>query len=78
VVAFENGPGHGFTARAHRAVLTGASAAKCRQGLHLDLLHGTSYKPQHGDLGEGGRREVLTGEAVGVAAADGIEGENSS
>jgi hypothetical protein len=35
-------------------------------------------KPQHGDLGEGVRREVLTGEAVGVAATDGVEGENSS
>jgi hypothetical protein len=57
-------------------VLTGALAAKRRQVLHLDLLHGTSYKPQHGDLGEGSQREVLTGEAVGVATADGIEGEN--
>jgi hypothetical protein len=55
-------------------VLTGTLAAKCRQGLHLDLPHGTSYKPQHGHLGEGGWREVLTGEAVGVAAADGVEG----
>jgi hypothetical protein len=58
-------------------VLTGASMAKRRQGLHLDLLHGTSYKPQHGDLGEGGRREVLISEAVGVEAADGVDGENS-
>jgi hypothetical protein len=59
------------------AVLTGASATKRRQGLHLDLLHRTSYKLQHGDLGEGGRREVLTGEAVGVAAVDDVVGENS-
>jgi hypothetical protein len=59
------------------AVLTGASVAKRRQGLHLDLLHGTSYKLQHGNLGEGCRREVLIDEAVGVAAVDGIEGENS-
>jgi hypothetical protein len=58
------------------AVLTGASVAKRRQGLHLDLLHRTSYKLQHRDLGEGGRREVLAGEAVGVVAADGVEGEN--
>jgi hypothetical protein len=58
-------------------VLTGASAAKLRQHLHLELLHGTNYKPQHEDLGEGGQREVLTGEAVGVVAADGVEGENS-
>jgi hypothetical protein len=28
-------------------------------------------------MGEGGWREVLTVEAVGVAAADGVEGENS-
>jgi hypothetical protein len=61
----------------HSVVLTGASAAKRQQGLHLDLLHGTSYKPQHGDLGEGGWREVLTSKAVGVAVADGVEGENS-
>jgi hypothetical protein len=60
------------------AVLTGASAAKRRQGLHLDLLHRTGYKPQHGDLGERGQREVLTGEAVRVAAADDVMGENSS
>jgi hypothetical protein len=58
-------------------VLTSVSAAKCQQGIHLDLLHGTSYKPQHGDLGEGGRREVLTSETVGVVAADGIKSENS-
>jgi hypothetical protein len=48
----------------HGTVLTGASAAKCRQGLHLDLLLGSSYKLQHGDLGKGGWRVVLTGEAV--------------
>jgi hypothetical protein len=58
-------------------VLTGASAAKRRQGLHLELLHKTSYKLQHGDLGEGGWREILTSEAVRVVAADGVEGENS-
>jgi hypothetical protein len=57
-------------------VLTGASAAKRRQGLHLDLLHIIGYKLQHGDLGERGQSEVLTGEAVGVALADGIVGEN--
>jgi hypothetical protein len=51
------------------AVLTGALAVKRRQCLHLDLLHG--------HMGEGGWREVLTVEAVGVAAADGVEGENS-
>jgi hypothetical protein len=59
------------------AVLTGTSAAKHQQGLHLDLLHETSYKPQHGDLGEGVRRVVLTGVAVGVAAVNSVEGENS-
>jgi hypothetical protein len=59
-------------------VLTGASAAKRRQGLHLDLLHRTGYKPQHEDLGERGQREVLTSEAVRVAAADDVMGENSS
>jgi ribosomal protein L40E len=59
------------------AVLTSASATKRRQCLHLDLLHRTSYKPQHEDLGEGGQREVLTGEAVRVAVAYGVEGENS-
>jgi hypothetical protein len=32
--------------------------------------------PQHEELGEGGRNGVLTGEAVGVVAADGIEGGN--
>jgi hypothetical protein len=52
--------------------------SKRRQGIHLDLLYENSYKPQHGDLGEGGHREVLTGEAVGVAVADEVEGENSS
>jgi hypothetical protein len=56
--------------------LTDALAAKRRQGLHLDLLHETSYKPQHGDLGEGGQREVLTSEAAGVVVADDVEGEN--
>jgi hypothetical protein len=59
-------------------VLTGRSVSKRRQGIHLDLLHENSYKPQHGDLGEGGHREVFTGEAVGVAVADEVEGENSS
>jgi hypothetical protein len=49
-------------------VLTGASAAKRQQGLHLDLLHRTGYKLQHGDLVERGRRVVLTSEAVGVVA----------
>jgi hypothetical protein len=64
--------------RVQRGVaLTNTSIAKQWQGLHLELLHETSYKPQHEDLGEGGRRDVLTGEAVGVATADGIEGENS-
>jgi hypothetical protein len=58
-------------------VLTGTSAAKRQQGPRLDLLHGTGYKLQHRDLGEGGQREVLTDEAVRVAVADGIEGENS-
>jgi hypothetical protein len=58
-------------------VLTGASATKRRQGLHLDLLHGTGYKPQHGDLGERGQSKVFSDEVVGVAAADGILGENS-
>jgi hypothetical protein len=58
-------------------VLTDASAAKRQQGHHIGLLHGTSYKPQHGDLGEGDRREVLTSEAVKVVTVDGIEGENS-
>jgi hypothetical protein len=59
-------------------MLTGVSMAKRRQGLHLDLLHSTSYKLQHRDLGERerGHREVLTGEAVGVAAAEDVEGEN--
>jgi hypothetical protein len=76
-----------FPARGHRVmdvqrtqrgeVLTGAVAAKRRQGLHLDLLHETSYKPQHGDLGEGGWREVLTDKAVGVVVVDDVEGENS-
>jgi hypothetical protein len=60
------------------AVLIDVLMTKCRQGLHLDLLHGTSYNPQHRNLGEGGRREVLTGEAVGIEAANGVEGENSS
>jgi hypothetical protein len=47
------------------AMRTSASTAKRQQCLHLDLLHGSNYKPQHRDLGEGDRREVLTGEAVG-------------
>jgi hypothetical protein len=84
-IAWQSAPS-GRPAHSHRAVrvqrmcrgtvLTGASVAKRRQGLHLDLLHGTSYKPQHRDLGEGVRRDVLTGEVVGVAAANGFEGEN--
>jgi hypothetical protein len=57
-------------------VLTGASVAKHRLGLHLDLLHATDYKPQHGDLGERGQSEVITGEVVRVAVANGIIGEN--
>jgi hypothetical protein len=41
-------------ARGHRTVLTDVSAVKHPQGLHIDLLHGTGYKPQHEDLGERG------------------------
>jgi hypothetical protein len=60
----------------HDAVLTGTSMAQWWRGLHLGHPHGSLYMPQHEELGEGGRNGVLTGEAVGVVAADGIEGGN--
>jgi hypothetical protein len=44
-----------------------------RQGIDLQLLRITSYKPLHRDLGEGGRRGGLTSEAVSLMVADGIE-----
>jgi hypothetical protein len=40
----------------------------------LLLLQLNGYKPLYRDLGEGGRRGGLTGEAVGLMVADGVEG----
>jgi hypothetical protein len=57
-------------------VLTSASAAQRRRGLHLGHPHRSLYKPQYKELGEGGRSGVLTGEAVGVVVADDVEGGN--
>jgi hypothetical protein len=58
------------------AVLNGAATAYRRRGLHLDLLHGSLYEPRQQDLDEVARRGVLTGDAVGAAVADGVEGGN--
>jgi hypothetical protein len=75
-------PAHGqcvVTARGassvqHGTALTGVPVAYWQQGVDLHVLQLTGYKPLHQDLGEGGRRGGLTGEAVGLTVADGIEG----
>jgi hypothetical protein len=58
------------------AVLNGAAAVYRRRGLHLDLLHGSLYKPRQQDLDEVARKGVLTGDAVRAAVADDVEGGN--
>jgi hypothetical protein len=56
------------------AVHTDVSVAEQRRGLQLGHPLGSLYKRQHEELREGGQNGVLTDEAVGVAAADGVEG----
>jgi hypothetical protein len=58
----------------HGVVLTDILVAYRRCGVDLHLLQLTGYKPLHQDLGEGDQRGGLTGEAVGLTAADGVEG----
>jgi hypothetical protein len=41
-------------------------------------LHGSDYKPPHRELEEAARGVVLTGEALGAAATDGVDGGNGS
>jgi hypothetical protein len=48
------------------------------QGLRQILPRYSGYMPQHGDQDEAAEKGVLTGEAVGAVATDGIEGGNDS
>jgi hypothetical protein len=40
--------------------------------------HGSDYKPPHRELEEAARGVVLTGEALGAVATDGVDGGNGS
>jgi hypothetical protein len=59
------------------AVLNGAAEVKWWQGPHLNHPHGSSYKQEHQNLDEVAGERVLTGEAVGAVATDGVKGGNS-
>jgi hypothetical protein len=54
------------------AELYGVATTYRRQGFHLAHPHGSSYEPQHLNLEEVAGKWGLTGEAVGVAAIDGV------
>jgi hypothetical protein len=61
-----------------RGELTNTSPElKWRQGFPLYHPHGSSYEPQHLNLEEVAGNRGLTGEAVGAAATDDIEGGNN-
>jgi hypothetical protein len=54
----------------------GVAEVHQRQGLYLDHLHSSGYKLQHRDLEKVAGERVLTGEVVGAAATDDVEGGN--
>jgi hypothetical protein len=49
-----------------------------QQGLLQSHLRYSGYTPLHQDLDEVARKVVLTGEAIGAATTDGVEGGNDS
>jgi hypothetical protein len=51
---------------------------KTRRFLRVNGLHSSAYTPLHLDLHEVVEKGVLPGEAVGVAATDGVNGGNGS